>query len=240
VVRQCGFAGGTGVADGDVPSPQFRSSEGEQMLTDPKRAARLIVAAAALGLVAPACAPLAADTRGGYPAPRTTVRTSTMQGEIRTIDHRQSRMQLRDTRGRNQIVEFDRRTVVVYNNRQYRVSQLQRGDQVRVRVQSGYGRYPIANRVEVRRAARDRGGWDDRGRATATRVERIEGTVGRVDPRRGVFTLQRAREGTITVYLPNRVSNADNRRFERLRRGERVRAEVRMTQRNTAELVRFR
>jgi hypothetical protein len=233
------FCCGTGVADGDVPSPQFRSSEGEHMLSEQKRAARLMVAAAALAVVAPACAPLAADTRGGYPAPRTTVRTATLQGEVRTIDHRQSRMQLRDTRGRNQIVEFDRRTVVVYNNRQYHVSRLQRGDQVRVRVQSGYGRYPVANRVEVRRTARG-GGRDDRGRATATRVERIDGTVGRVDTRRGVFTLQRGREGTITVHMPNRASNADSRRFERLRRGERVRAEVRMTQRNTAELVRFR
>jgi hypothetical protein len=72
------------------------------------------------------------------------------------------------------------------------------------------------------------------------RTTRIDGVVRQVDTRRGYFTLEQSRSRSITVYVQQRLSSSDARRFDRLRRGDRIRAEVRLSGRNRAELVRFR
>jgi hypothetical protein len=71
-------------------------------------------------------------------------------------------------------------------------------------------------------------------------VERLDGRVQAVDARRGYFTLTADRSERVVVYLTRDARRDDVRRFERLRRGERVRVDVRARGRGQAELVRFR
>jgi hypothetical protein len=188
------------------------------------------IAATVMGLSACASVGSAMDDVSGSSA--SVVNGSTISGEVRSIDTRRGRVQIRDDyNGRTATVRYDGRTRVTYGNREYAVSSLERGDYVRVRV--GYDRdgNPWADRIEV---SRDRN--DDRYNG---RTVRLDGTVRQVDVRRGYFTLGDNRD-TYLVYVPSRISRDDVRRFERLRRGDRARAEVRVVRRGQAELIRFR
>lgn len=162
-----------------------------------------------------------------------------LHGEIRSVDTRRGRLQVREQYGRDQTVRFDNRTQVVYQNQRYPVSSLERGDQVQMRVEYDRNNTAWADRIEVRSSARQ----NDRGSIWgSTRVQRLDGRVQTVDTRRGYFTVTTgARNTQMVVYMPRDARREDIRRFDRLRRGERVRADVRSTGRsNQAELVRFR
>lgn len=159
-----------------------------------------------------------------------------VDGQVRGVDSRRDRLTVRDRRGRDETLRYDRRTVVVYERRQYSVSVLERGDQVRVQVGTSRSGNRLAERIDVVRSARDdRGNGNSWGNTT-----RVDGRVRDVDTRRGRFTMERSRGNRLVVYVPPRVSREDARRFQRLRRGDRVRADVRSISRNEAELVRFR
>jgi hypothetical protein len=192
------------------------------------RALRLAMLVAALPAAA-ACAPMRATVADAVLVSATG---GLVHGEVRSVDARRGRMQLRDGQGRTHELHFDRHTRVVYRQQQYDASVLARGDQVRVRVQRDRNGTAWADRVEVRTPGRDS--------RLGARSERVDGRVGRVEVRRGYFTLERPRTPALTVRTPPRMSSADARRFERLRRGDRVRVELRPLGRNQAELVRFR
>ncbi|HEX6134227.1 MAG TPA: hypothetical protein VFZ24_09690, partial [Longimicrobiales bacterium] len=131
---------------------------------------------------------------------------------------------------------YDDRTRVIYGQRQYPVSSLERGDQVQIRVEYDRNNTAWADRIEVRdsrRSERD-GDWSN------ARVQRLDGRVYQVDTRRGYFTLDGTYGRSLVVYVPRSLRREDARRFERLRRGDRVRIEVRSRGRDQAELVRFR
>jgi hypothetical protein len=166
---------------------------------------------------------------GGHPDGR----LAQVTGEVRSVDTRRGHLQVRDDRtNRNHTLRYDQRTRVTYGSRQYPASSLERGDYVSVRVSYDRSGNAWADRVDVRSGARD-------SRNVAGRVQRVDGTVRTVDARRGYFTLDQNR-GSLVVYVPRGIRSSDARRFERLRRGERVRLEVRALRSNQAELVRFR
>jgi hypothetical protein len=186
-----------------------------------------VVLAGALLFAAPACAQLS-GVEGGRPG----ARNAFVDGEIRSIDQRRGRLDVRVGSGRTQQYRVDRNTRVVYQQRQYPVSSLGRGDLVRVRLVYDRNGTAWADRIDVRRSTSNRG-------VAAARAQRLDGVVAGVDRRRGHFTVQSGRT-TVAVYLPARVNASDVRRFEQLRRGDRVRVEVRAVSRDRAELVRFR
>lgn len=230
----------------------------------PLRAAALLPAALLIAFLAPACAPLSAmeDVIG-----TTTGSTSTLYGEVRSVDARRGRIQVREEYGRDHTIRYDGRTQVTAGSRRYPASALERGDIVSVRVQYDRGRELWAERIDVResrstRSSRTDDGWygndrddddrwedrdrrDDRNRRNErdrrTVVERYDGVVRAIDTRRGYFTLDRERGASLVVYVPRNAPRDDVRRFERLRRNQRVRVEVRLYgSSNRAELVRFR
>jgi hypothetical protein len=158
---------------------------------------------------------------------------STLSGEVRSVDTRRSSINIRQDRGRDQRVRYDSRTRLYAGQRQYPVSSLNRGDRVYVRVSRDRSGTTWADRIEVRSSSRT-------GPAASSRVARVDGRVRSIDHRRGHFTIERNR-ATNVIYMPSRASSSDLRRFDRLRRGDRVRADVRYTGRgNQMELVRFR
>lgn len=185
-------------------------------------------------------------------------RAATLHGEVRSVDTRQGRLQLREDRGRNQTVRYNNRTRVVYGQRSYPVSALERGDRVRVRVVYDRDGRAFAERVDVyeRDRARDRDrdrASDTRGRASenrgrgvgnrgaaAGRVSRVDGTVSWVDTRGYSFALAPRQGRPLAVQVPRDLSRNDRARFERLRRGSRVSVELRPIGRDQYLLVRFR
>ncbi|HEX7090956.1 MAG TPA: hypothetical protein VF192_12520 [Longimicrobiales bacterium] len=179
---------------------------------------------------ASACSPLnGADLDPHRPS------STLVYGEVRAIDARRNLIHVRERDGGTEIVRYDWRTEVRYGSRRYPISALDRGDLVRVRVRyDGRGR-PWADRVDV---VREYG--RDRDRGYYGRVQRLDGRVGWVDTRRGYFTLERTRAPDVRVIVPRRLSRADQRRFARLRTGQRVRADVRLLSVNQAQLIRFR
>jgi hypothetical protein len=181
-------------------------------------------------LVLAACSPLgAAETVIPGPGGRHAV----VEGQVRSVDLRRSRVEIRDQWNRGQTVRVDRATRVVYRQRSYPVSALERGDVVRVRVARDRNGSLWADRIDVRESVRNRG-------RAHVRTERVNGTVAGVDGRRGYFSLHASRNQALVVYVPTRLSRDDAHRFQRLRRGDRVRVDVVRTGRGTAELVGFR
>lgn len=214
------------------------------------RRVRMMMSIGLLAGSAAACAPLESlggmgDVFGGG---------NSLYGEVRSVDTRRGRIQVREQYGRDQTVRYDNRTRVIYQNREYPVSSLERGDQVQMRLAYDRNNTAWADRIEVRSSARRTDGrdrdddWDDRddrddrdrGDVWGSRVQRLEGRVQAIDVRRGYFTVT-GNQSRVLVYMPRNARREDVRRFERLRRGERVRVEVRSRGRgDQAELVRFR
>jgi hypothetical protein len=204
---------------------------------------RALVLTASL-LAFPGCAPFG-DTVWGSRLP--SARSRVIDGEVWTVDGRRGRLQLRSGWGRTSTVNVDRATRVVYRQRSYPVQSLERGDVVRVWLEVDGRGDAWADRVEVRESVRDRydrDGYEDRygyddGRYQG-RIERVEGRVGQVNLRERYFTLEQGLNRSIAVYFGDGLDRNEYRRLEELRRGARVRADVRLISGNEAELVRFR
>jgi hypothetical protein len=162
-----------------------------------------------------------------------------VDGEIRSVDTRRGRLQLRTATGRTNTVWVDRATRVVYGRRSYPVDALDRGDVVRIWLEVDSRGEAWADRVEVRRSARDRYGRYGDGREWG-RVERLNGRVVEVSLRDGYFVVDPGADRAVVVYVPRGLDRDAYRRLERLRRGDRVTADVRLLSGEEAELVRLR
>lgn len=178
-----------------------------------------------------ACAPLGGMLPGGsgWPGSDRTV----LDGEVRSVDGRRDVLRVVARQGGTRTLRWHRDTRVRYGRRDYPVTTLERGDLVRVWVTYDRGGDPWADRIEVLAGRDDRGGRNGR-------TVRLDGIVLGVDPRRGRFTVEPRRGESVVVYVPARPDRDDLRHLERLRRGDRVRLDVRPAGRREAELVRFR
>jgi hypothetical protein len=189
----------------------------------------MVLGLAGGAMVVPGCAPLGAIGE----VPGTGTRSSLLAGEVRSVDTRRGTLHLRDDWNRAHTLRFDGGTRVVYRQRVYPVHALERGDVVRVRVARDRQGRLWADRVDVSQSVRER-------HVANVRVARVSGRVRQVDSRRGHFDLDIGRGEMVRVHLPQRTTRDDARRFQRLRRGDGVRVEIRPVGRGVAELVRFR
>ncbi|HEV2148626.1 MAG TPA: hypothetical protein VGR37_14575 [Longimicrobiaceae bacterium] len=174
------------------------------------------------------------DRRGSY--------RDEIRGEVSGVDTRNRRIHVRERDGRGVTAYYDGRTRVEHRGRDYRVSALERGDEVSIRVRRD-GRHLYADHVYVRESARDRGGRGrdrDRGRDERRYVERVEGRVQSINQGQGRIQVRDERGGRVVVSLPRDASRGTWERFRRLRRGDYVRMDVVPTGRDRAELYRFR
>lgn len=169
---------------------------------------------------------------------------SRLSGEVRRVDHRRQTIQLSGWQGGGEELRYDARTRVSYGRRSYRVSALERGDEVSVSVQRGRHGDLYARHIVVERSVRERGSdrhrdrrgdWED-----GAEVRLLEGRVEQVDHRAGWLELAPHRGRRIMVVVPARAGKKEIREFRRLRRGNYVRLEAELLGRERAELVRFR
>lgn len=160
----------------------------------------------------------------------------TVTVEVRQVDERQQQILVLTQDGQEGPILYDANTQVVYNNEQYPVRALERGDVVDMRVQQVQSGY-YTDLIQVRTPVQERqGGY--RG-SPEPDVYRVEGTVGQVNTQTWMFTLNMTQGGTVSVHLPSNAPAAARDRLQQLLPGDYVRVEVRPLDQTRAELVRF-
>ena len=155
-------------------------------------------------------------------------------GEIADIDSRLKHIYLRPaaevSRGTStQTVRYDDNTQVLYRGREYSVNSLEVGDIVALQVWHR-DRERSANLIRVQQSRRDR----DLTR-TGSDIQRIEGTVERIDSR-DLFELRERSGAMIIVSLPPNARQSVVAQVERLRRGDHVLGEGRYVSLDRFEL----
>lgn len=158
--------------------------------------------------------------------------------EVQSIDNNRQIISLRTQDGQTGNVLFDQNTVVIYQQQQYPVTSLERGDVGYFQLQqTGQNGGVYASRVEVTQSVQERNGQTTSNTGSG-RYQQLYGTVGQVDYNRGWFEL-RTQQGTATVSLPYNAPNTTVSAFNRLRTGQTVRIEGEIMGNGRVELYRF-
>ena len=158
--------------------------------------------------------------------------------EVQGVDARQQVISVRTQQGQQGNVMFDQNTIVTYQNQQYPVTALERGDVVAMQVQQTQQGTPYVSRIDVQQSVQERTGQTGGGVSGSGQMQQLYGRVGQIDHNRGMFQLQ-TQQGTVVVSLPYNPGNATTDYFHRLRTGDTVRLEGTHTGNGRVELYRF-
>jgi len=140
-----------------------------------------------------------------------------LSGAIYNVDTRSQQIGVQQSNGQTVYVGYDANTQVVYQNQNYPVTALERGDQVVATLQdNGNGGYYVST-IQVTQSVNNSSG------TVNGNVQTFQGTVRQVDRANGWFTVDEGSIGRITVTLPTGLSQADLNRFGNLRAGDYVR-----------------
>ena len=138
-----------------------------------------------------------------------------LAGRIQGVDTQNQQIGIIQENGQTVAVRFDNQTRVVYQNQNYPVTALERGDEVVARItDAGNGSY-YTDSIEVTRSVTN-GSTTNPG---AGEIQTIRGTVRQVDRQNGLFTIDNGSGYEIVVSMPYNPAQADRYRFERLARG---------------------
>jgi hypothetical protein len=162
--------------------------------------------------------------------------SSDIVGEVQHVDARAREIEIRTDSGRTSVVRYDNNTQVVYRQRNYSVDNLERGDYVAARIQRDRDGRNFTDSITVRESVQDRGYSSGGGRA---RLDRAEGRVEYVDPRRGTFEIRDSRNRLIVVSVAFNAPRTVTDQFNRLRNGDHVRIEGRAVNADRFELENF-
>jgi hypothetical protein len=201
-----------------------------------KQAPRLFGFLSLAFLVLAGCAELG---QIGFPGDYGNWGGSELVGEVRSIDSRARQIELNTDAGRRFLVRYDNNTRVTYRQRDYAVANLEPGDYVAARAQQDRdGRY-FTDLITVRESAQERGGYGGGSGGSVARLDKLEGRVEYIDPRRGTFEIRDRNNRLVVVSLPYDSPRAISDRFKRLREGDHVRMEGRFVNREHFELENF-
>jgi hypothetical protein len=172
-----------------------------------------LVAAGACSLVASAACGSLGNVLGGVLG---SPQSNQVSGYVEAVNTRTQQLAIQTANGERVVLSYDNQTAVVYQNQNYPVTALERGDQVTARVQStGSGAY-YTDLVQVDRSVSEGGGGG------SGNVQSLQGTVGQIDRANGLFRLD-GNNASVIVSLPYNVRQTDLNRFQNLRVGDRVR-----------------
>lgn len=163
--------------------------------------------------------------------------------EVQGVNTRQQVIAVRTQQGQQGNVLFDQNTIVTYQNQQYPVTALERGDVVAMQLRQTQQGQPYVSRIDVQQSVQERTGQTSGGTYGGTygntgQMQQMYGRVGQIDYNRGMFQLQ-TQQGTFIVSLPYNPGNATSDYFNRLRTGDTVRLEGTITGQGRVELYRF-
>lgn len=124
-----------------------------------------------------------------YPSGSTGSYESTIHGTVRYLDTSRRTIEVDRGNGSTTIVEFDTNTPVYFNSQTYNPADLERGDEIDVRVRDlGNGRF-LANDISVVRSISSNGSIGS-GSSSSTQTATIRGTVRNVDTVRRTIELE--------------------------------------------------
>lgn len=141
-----------------------------------------------------------------------------VSGIIQGVDTRSQQIGLQQSNGQTVAVLFDNQTKVVYQDKTYPVTSLERGDQVTARIQSANNGGYYTDLVQV-----DRPVQGSTSAGQSQNVQSIQGTVRQIDQQNGLFTMDVSAGARVTVSMPYSASRTDVTRFQNLRAGDNVR-----------------
>ena len=139
-----------------------------------------------------------------------------LSGYIEGVDTRTQQIAIQTSGGQRVMLLFDNQTAVVYQNQNYPVTALERGDQVTARVQSTSGGAYYTDLIQVDRSV------SSGGSSASGNVQSLQGVVGQIDRANGQFRLD-GTNASVIVTLPYNVRQTDLNRFNNLRVGDQVR-----------------
>lgn len=158
--------------------------------------------------------------------------------EVQNVDTRQQVIQIRTEQGQSGNVRFDQNTQVIYQNQQYPVTALERGDVAYFQLQQTQQGATYATSITVQQSVQERTGSQGNSGTYGGQYQQLQGTVGRIDYNQGWFEL-RTQNGTATITLPYNAGDATTDYFRRLRTGQSVRLEGTNLGNGRVELYRF-
>ncbi|HLN86489.1 MAG TPA: OB-fold nucleic acid binding domain-containing protein [Candidatus Limnocylindrales bacterium] len=156
-------------------------------------------------------------------------------GEVQFVDNRTREVEIRSDSGRRSVLRFDNNTQVIYRQRSYPVSNLERGDYVAARVQQDRDGRWLTTSISVRETAQDRG----MGASIGNRLDRTEGRVENIDTHRGTFEIRDPRNRIVVISIAFNAPRTVADRFNRLRNGDYVRIEGRLVNSDRFDLENF-
>jgi hypothetical protein len=137
-----------------------------------------------------------------------------VSGYVQGVDTRNQQIGIQQSNGQTLAVAYDNRTQVLYNNQNYSVSSLERGDQITARIQQLQNGGYYTDVVQVDRSV------SGPSAVQSGNVQLLQGTVRQVDQANGQFLMDASNGGRVTVQLPQQLTRADLDRFRSLRPGD--------------------
>jgi exosome complex RNA-binding protein Csl4 len=178
---------------------------------------RVLWSVATMGLLVAngACSQLGSVLGGMGGSPQ----SNQVSGYVEGVDTRTQQIAIQTSNGQRVMLSYDNQTAVVYQNQNYPVTALERGDQVTARVQSASNGAYYTDLVQVDQSVSGSGSGSGTG---SGQVQSLQGTVGQVDRTNGMFRLD-GNNSSVIVALPYNVRQSDLNTFQNLRVGDRVR-----------------
>ncbi len=196
----------------------------------------LAVPALAAALVAGGCASGAGGPLGGVlggilnPAGANTV-----SGTIAGVDTRAQVIYVNASNGQQIPVQYDNNTQVVYQNQNYPVVDLERGDYVTVQLQgTGNGGY-YTSYVQVTQSVQNSGQYP----GGSGYYQTLAGSVSQINYQNGTFLLTQNNGGSFLVQMPYNPRQNDVQTFNSLRNGQYVQVQGQFVSQNVFQLSAF-
>lgn len=129
---------------------------------------------------------------GGSTYPGGSNSDTVVRGTVRYVDTSRRTIEVDRGNGSLATVEYETNTPVYFNNQTYRAADLERGDEVDIRVRSTGNNRWLAEQVSVVRSVNGSGNGPSRGGSTSNQTTTIRGTVRNVDTSRRTIELESA------------------------------------------------
>ena len=201
--------------------------------------ARHLTAAVSTVILATACSQLGGlgSVLGGMGQPQ----SSQVSGIVQGVDTRGQQIVIQATNGQQVALLFDQQTQVTYQNRNFSVTNLERGDRITARIQQTQSGGYYTDLVQVDQSVQTSNGdvYPNTNSGSSGTVQSLQGTVRQVDRNNGLFTVDIGNYQTLTVSMPYNPSQNDVTRFQNLRTGEAVRFYGVFLNNSRVELRRF-
>jgi hypothetical protein len=158
-----------------------------------------------------------------------------ISAEIRAVDTNQRLITVLTADNKTGNVRYDQNTTVVFEQKQYDVTALERGDLVVMTVTQDAQGNVTASRIDVTQSAQQRTGTTG---STSSQIREYSGRITSIDHNRGTLVLA-VNGGSVTVSLPYNPPAATLNYFHSLRVGNDIRLEGTVIGTNRVEIYRF-